>query len=247
MKLSDKTVLVTGGNRGIGLEITRQLLAKGARVVVVGRDRRTLDAVVTDTESAVTAVDADLTDRSSVDALISKMRVEHPEIAILINNAGIQTEMDLFAAEPAGWIAEARNEIAVNLEAAISLSIGLLPTLKQHAEAAIVNVTSALAIAPKQASPVYCATKAGLRSFTQALRYQCEGNAPHIVVSEILMALVDTDMTRGRGSGKITAADAARTIVGGLENGKSEVWVSKARLLRIVNGMSPTLAKRILR
>jgi uncharacterized oxidoreductase len=72
----------------------------------------------------------------------------------------------------------------------------------------IVNVTSGLALAPKQSAPVYCAAKAGLRSFTKSLRYQERARAPHVRVVEVLPPLVDTDMTRGRGRGKMSREPA---------------------------------------
>ncbi|MEX3011531.1 SDR family oxidoreductase [Hoeflea sp. TYP-13] len=247
MQLSGKSVLVTGGARGIGAQITRQLVAKGAKVIIVGRNRSGLDGLVSDLGEAVTAIAADLSDAEAVDDLIARLRTDHADLSVLINNAAIQTEMDFHSSCEHDWTAEAREEIAVNLQAVVALAIGLLAQLKRQPQAAIVNVGSALAIAPKQASPVYCATKAGMRSFTKALRYQCRQKAPNVLVCEVIMALVDTDMTRGRGSGKITPCHAAASLIGGLEAGRTEIWVSRAKLLKIVNRLLPALAERILR
>lgn len=247
MHLERKTALVTGGTRGIGREVTRQLVANGARAVVVGRSEAGLDAVVGEHGDRVTAIAVDLSDANAVDSLLDRLRLDHPDIAILINNAAIQSEMDILSPCGRDWVAEASAEIAVNLRAAIALSIGLVPQFQRHPQAAIVNVGSALAIAPKQAAPVYCATKAALRNFTKALRYQCQENAPHILVCDVVMALVDTDMTRGRGRGKITPQQAAASILEGLRHDRSEIWVAKAKVLRIVARIWPPLAERILR
>jgi uncharacterized oxidoreductase len=127
------------------------------------------------------------------------------------------------------------------------LSAGLLPLLARQPSAAILNITSGLALAPKKSSPVYCATKAGLRSFTRALRYQCEDALPHVHVVEALPPLVDTAMTHGRGRGKISPEACAAEIVAGLKAGRREIHVGKAKLLRAVIRLSPALGYRIMR
>jgi uncharacterized oxidoreductase len=104
-----------------------------------------------------------------------------------------------------------------------------------------------LALAPKQSSPVYCAAKAGLRSFTKALRYQAQARAPHLRVVEAMPPLVDTDMTKGRGRGKISAEACAAEIVRGMEAGQETIYVGKAKLLRAIQGVSPSLADRLMR
>lgn len=127
------------------------------------------------------------------------------------------------------------------------LSAGMLPILARQPEAAIVNITTGLALAPKKSSPVYCATKAGLRSFTRALRYQVEEFAPHVQVQEVLPPLVDTRMTKGRGSGKLSPEAVAETLVSAIERGTEECYVGKSRLLRLVMRVVPSVAYRILR
>ncbi|PTX01905.1 SDR family oxidoreductase [Pararhodobacter aggregans] len=245
--LHGRTALVTGGARGIGLELTRQLVARGCRVIAVGQSQSHLAALEQAFPGAVVTRRADLSSRAEVDTLVADLTREHPDIDLLINNAGVQVEMDLFALPPAQATEFARQEIATNLDAVVALTLGLLPVLARQERAAIVTVTSGLAIAPKAASPVYGATKAAARSFTRALRYQCQRAAPHLQISEAIMSLVATDMTEGRGSGKITPAQAAAAVLAGLERGQAEIWVGKARLLRLVNRLSPGLAARLLR
>lgn len=247
LDLSRSTAVVTGGARGIGLELTRQLVARGARVIAIGRNREQLLALQAENPTAITFRAVDLSSAREVDGLVADLAANAPEIDILINNAGVQYEMDLFAPERGETTALARREIATNLDSVVALTLGLLPLIERHEHGAIVNISSALAIAPKAASPVYCATKAAVRSFTKALRYQCAGKAPHVLVSEAVMALVDTDMTKGRGSGKITAAQAASEVLSVLDRYRPEVWVGKAKLLRFINRLSPALADRIMR
>ena len=138
-------------------------------------------------------------------------------------------------------------EVAVNFSSPIRLVVALLPHLLEKPAAMVVNVTSGLALAPKQSSPVYCATKAGLRSFTKALRYQAQARAPHVRIVEALPPLVDTDMTRGRGRGKMRPEACAAEIVVGMEAGRNTIYVGKAKLLRAIQGLSPFLADRLMR
>lgn len=109
------------------------------------------------------------------------------------------------------------------------------------------NVSSGLALAPKASAPVYCATKAAVRSFTKALRYQCEDAAPNVAVVEAIMALVDTDMTQGRGARKMSAHDAAAEVVRGLQRGAPEIWVGRTRLLKTLLRLAPGVAERMMR
>nr|WP_324754109.1 SDR family NAD(P)-dependent oxidoreductase [Roseovarius sp. Pro17] len=227
--------------------ITRQLVDLGATILIVGRNKNDLDRVAKEHPEQIVGLCADLSDPSQVDHLIKRITENHPEISVMVNNAGVQFEADLLSPAAQDHIANARTEIAVNLDAPVALTIGLLPILRTHDHATVVNISSALAIAPKEASPVYCATKAAIRNFSKSLRYQCETSAPNIRVTEVLMALVDTDMTQGRGSGKITPKDAAANVLAGIRAGRSEVWVGKSRLLRILDRISPALSHRILR
>ncbi len=176
MKIDGRVVLVTGGSAGIGRELVRQMAGKGARVIVTGRDKARLDEVAAAHPDIVT-YRVDFSNRDAVDQFIAAVSAAHPDLSLVINNAGVQTEMDLVNA--VARLQEVREEIAVNFDAVVSLTIGLLPVVAARGGGAIVNVTSGLAIAPKEASPVYCAAKAGIRSFTKAMRYQCELRAPN--------------------------------------------------------------------
>lgn len=243
MNIAGRTALVTGGSAGIGRELARQLAAKGATVVISGRDRRRLDEVVASHARIVAAYHSDFSSDEDVDGLIAQVAREHPELSLVINNAGIQTEMTLAGGDAP--LAEIRKEIAVNFDALVAVTVGLLPVVAAQG-GAIVNVSSGLALAPKAASPVYCATKAAVRSFTRAMRYQCEAGAPDVKMVDVIMALVDTGMTTGRGRGKISAAKAARQIIRGIERGRDEIWVGKTKLLRVLNRLSPRLVERIM-
>jgi len=246
--LSGRTALVTGGTAGIGLALARGLLAEGAaRVLVVGRDQGRLDAVVHDLGPRVVPLQADLSLPAEVDRLLGLLPDLAPDLSLLINNAGSQRLTDLICEDPLALLPALRAEIGANFDAVVALSVGLLPVLARQPSAALVNITSGLALAPKMSSPVYCGAKAGVRSFTAALRYQCEARLPQVRVVEALPPIVDTAMTEGRGRGKISPEACAAQIFAGLKAGRREIDVGKTRLLRAILRVSPALGHRIMR
>lgn len=238
MKVNGKTVLLTGGSAGIGREIARQLKAKGATVVLTGRDPARLDAM---RGEGFEAIAADLSSAAGVDALVAALG-DRP-IDILINNAGLGVPHDVRSEMPDPDAADGC--LYANLSAPVRLISALLPRLRARPEAAIINVTSGLAIAPNTASSVYCASKAGLRSFTMALRAQLAGEPIHVI--EALPPLVDTQMTAGRGKNKMPPEECARQIIAALENGHDEANVGMVKVLRAVYSLSPALARKIMR
>lgn len=236
MQLTGKTVLLTGGSAGIGREMARQLRAKGARVILTGRNAERLGAMRAE---GFEVIEADLSNAAGVDALIAAV-ADFP-LDILINNAGQLVDHDFRKGTPDADAADVC--IYANLSAPIRLTTALVPRLRARPQAAIVNVTSGLAIAPAARHPVYSATKAGLRSYTLALRAQLKGSA--IQVIEALPPVVDTQMNAGNPMSKMPADKCARQIVDAIEHGRDEANIGMTRALRIVDSISPALARRV--
>jgi uncharacterized oxidoreductase len=247
MDVAGRKILITGGARGIGGRLAVKLAARNARLVLVGRDGDRLRCLQAELGEGTDIIVCDLSRHEATDRLAERVIADHPDLSVLVNNAAAQAEMDFVEGNSLEIIAQARAELALNLTAPIALTAALMPVMKRQPDAAIVNVTTALALAPKKAAPVYCASKAGLRSFTRALRYQCCDDAAHVRVREVIMSLVDTDMTRGRGRGKISADAAADAIVTAIEGDRDEVWVGKTRLLPLLVRLSPKTVQRMLR
>jgi uncharacterized oxidoreductase len=235
MDLNGKVVLLTGGSAGIGREIARQLKAKGASVILTGRDPARLAAMEGE---GFEALAADLSNAGGVDALLAQLG-ERP-IDILINNAGQLVDHDFRKGVPDAAAADAA--IYANLNAPIRLIAALMGALKAQAEAAIVTVTSGLAIAPAARQPLYCATKAGLRFYTLALREQLKGSSVKVI--EALPPVVDTQMNDGNPMRKMPAGECARQIIAAIEKGHDEANIGMTRALRLLESISPALARR---
>ncbi len=245
MNFQNRTICITGASRGIGRAMSDQLAERGAAAIIcAGRSRGDLPDKIG--ETLISFIECDLSQSGGAVNLAQILIAEHPECSVLINNAGMQVMNDCVApdaGEHAGVIAQ---EIELNFASPILLGLHVMPMLLRHKEAAICNVTSGLALAPKQSAPVYCATKAGLGSFSRALRYQAAARAKNLKIFEALPPLVDTAMTEGRGRGKLTARECAAQIITGMERDKPVIDVGKTRLLRAIMRLSPSLGYRIL-
>jgi uncharacterized oxidoreductase len=188
MKLTGHTVLVTGGASGIGLAIAERFLAEGNDVIICGRrEDKLLEARAKHGSLHVRV--CDLADPMQRIELITWAFREFPKLDVLVNNAGIQQRLSLL--DNREW-AEFHGELAVNLEAPVHLSTLFVSHLREKTESVILNVTSGLAFVPLAATPIYCATKAAMHSFTLSLRRQLAGTP--IEVIEIAPPAVNTDL-----------------------------------------------------
>lgn len=235
MRINGKTALVTGGTDGIGREVARQLKERGAIVAVCGRDPGRLASA---RDAGFQAIEADLSTKAGCDKLVDEL--SGVPLDILVNNAGMGGPRDLLDGFD---LDQTDRAIFLNLNAPMHLIAAFLPVLRERPEAAIVNVTSGLALAPSAAG-VYCATKAGLRSFTQALRHQLRKT--RITVIEALPPVVETRMTELNQHKKMSAPDCAAAIVKAIETGQTEAYIGATRILRAVSEVSPALARRIM-
>ena len=236
MKLAGKTALVTGGTDGIGREIARQLRAKGATIIVSGRDAGRLAEARAE---AFEAIAADLSDPEGVETLLSALAGR--PLDVLVNNAGMGATYLVDGDIDEG---EVERCLFLNLHAPIRLITRLLPGLRERPEAMIVNITSGLAIAPRATGPIYCATKAGLRSYTMALRAQLAKTRVHVL--EVLPPVVETRMTEGNLHKKMPASECARQVVKAMERDRDEANVGMTKVLRMVYSVSPALARRVM-
>lgn len=243
MKLSDNTVLVTGGGSGIGLALAKAFAQhSGNTVIVCGRNAQKLEAVRTE-NPAIATFTCDIASDQDQHRLIVSITQKYPNFNILINNAGIQRNYSF--PDTRNHIDLIEEEVNINFLAQVKLTDRLLPALTRQPNSAIVNVTSALAVVPKKSAPVYCATKAAMHNFTKALRYQLASTP--VRVFEIIPALVETEMTKGRGKGKITPEVLAAEALRGIESDRYEIRIEKTKMLFALHRLLPSVAERIIR
>src|SRR5260370_20640990 len=169
MKLTNNTILITGGGGGIGYELTKQLTALGNTILITGRDQTKMDRAKA-TFPKLRTFRSDVSDPKAIATLYEKVTNQFPELNILINNAGIMREINVH--DKAGSLEDITGEIEINLSGPIRMLKQFFPHLKTKSSPAIMNVSSGLPFVPLPISPVYSPTKAGLHSFTDAIRPQ---------------------------------------------------------------------------
>jgi uncharacterized oxidoreductase len=192
MKLTDNTILITGGGSGIGRGLAEAVHALGNHVIIAGRRPHMLR----ETAAANPGVDYLIFDQcnaAAVENLAAELRERFPKLNVLVNNAGIQRLEKLAG----GDFTDAESTIHTNLLAPMRLTAALLPQLIGQPQGAILNVTSALAMMPAAMMPSYCASKAAMHSYTQSLRYQLRETPVEVI--EIIPPWVQTELQGERG------------------------------------------------
>ena len=238
MTPTQHTVLITGGATGIGFALAKKFHSAGNRVILVGMREEALRKAAAQLSGCLIAV-ADVSQETDRERLVR----DFPNVSILVNNAGVQFTQP-FATQTADQIAQ---EININLTAPAQLTLAFLPVLTAQREAAVVNVSSGLAIVPKETCAVYCASKAALHSFSQTLRWQLE-NSP-VRVFELMPPMVATPMSQGKGHAhlKISPDELANEFWRDFQRNHYEIMGGKTKLLYWLNRLSNTLAQRIMR
>jgi uncharacterized oxidoreductase len=239
MKLVKRTVLITGGTSGIGLELARQLLQRGNIVIVTGRDQHRLDAA----DAALPGVhtfQSDVSDPGAIALLRARVLAAFPALDVLVNNAGIMRNLDLNQDRD---LRDVTREIEVNLSGPIRMIQSFLPHLKAREAALIVNVSSGLAFVPFSAAPVYSATKAAMHSFSQSLREQLADTA--IQVIELAPPSVETPLLRGefaeemKGQKAMDVKVLACKTIAGIEAGKTVIRPGLSNPLWMMSRLAP--------
>ncbi len=239
MKLNQRTILITGGTSGIGLELAKQLLGRGNAVIVTGRDQDRLDAAA-QTLPGIHTFRSDVSDPEAIAVLYESIISGFPALDTLVNNAGIMRNLNLNDDRD---LTDVTREIEINLSGPVRMVQQFLPHLKTRQNALIVNVSSGLAFIPLSISPVYCATKAAIHSFTQSLRAQLSGTG--ITVVELAPPGVETPLFRGefaeemKGQKGMDVKVLARHAIAGIEAGKLEIRPGLSNVLKMMSRVAP--------
>jgi NAD(P)-dependent dehydrogenase (short-subunit alcohol dehydrogenase family) len=206
MNIVNKTVLITGANRGLGLALVREALGRGAARVYAGTRSASQH-----TDSRVKTLVLDVTDAAEIRRAAQSVE----SLDVLINNAGVDLHDGL--SERAGL----ERHLAVNLFGTHGVSQAFLPLLARS-RGALVNVLSLAALAPVPFSPAYSISKAAALSLTQSLRILWANRS--VSVHAVLAGPIDTDMTRDLEIPKASPESVARAILDGVEKGEDDIF-----------------------
>jgi NAD(P)-dependent dehydrogenase (short-subunit alcohol dehydrogenase family) len=209
MKLENAVVLITGANRGLGLEFAKQALAQGARkVYAAARNPQSI------TLEGVVPVQLDVTDA----AMISRLAAELTDVTLLINNAGI-AETGAFLQDNAE--AMLRRQLETNLFGPMFLTQAFAPVLKANGGGAIINVLSIASWITGPLLATYAATKAATWSFTNAIRQELLSQQTQVLGLHV--GFIDTDLTKDIDAPKVTVDSVVSQTFQALERGDSQV------------------------
>jgi NAD(P)-dependent dehydrogenase (short-subunit alcohol dehydrogenase family) len=206
MTFADKTVLVTGANRGIGQALVQEALNRDARRVYAGTRQP-----LAHPDPRITPLTLGVTNQAQVQAAAGQVE----SLDVLINNAGIWLYDDLSGR------AMLERHLAVNLFGPWAVTQAFLPLLTRS-QGVIVNNVSLMALAALPLTPAYSASKAAAFSLTQSLRALLAGRG--VTVHAVLTGPVDTDMTRGFDIPKAAPESVAQAIWDGVEAGEEDIF-----------------------
>ena len=240
MNLQHNTILVTGGTGGFGFEFASKLIALGNTVIITGRNAQRLDEVKQKLPQ-VHCIQSDVSKAEEIVKLYDEVTGRFPQLNILINNAG---EMRKLSLNQEHELNDLTREININLSGPIQMVQQFLPHLKQQQNAAILNVTSGIALMTFPLSPIYSASKSGLRAYTKALRVQLKMSK--IKVFELVAPGSTTSLndkflnednfsTRG-----LMAPDKLIDVaIKGMQKDKLEIYPGISKLLKVMMRVAP--------
>jgi uncharacterized oxidoreductase len=228
MTTSNNTILITGGSAGIGFELAKLFSSLNNKVIITGRNEQRLQQAAAQLKN-VTAITGDVSVAEDVDRLAEILNRDHKDLNIVINNAGAANGPYSLADEKAGAFERASSEMLTNFLSIIRLNERLLPLLRAHKEAAIVNVTSIVSIVPNHALPTYGASKAALHSYTESLRFMLAG-VTAIKVFELRPPLVDTEFSASiGGQNGIAPSVVAEDLLKGMRDDNFDILVGRSK------------------
>jgi len=206
MNIENKTILITGANRGIGRALVEEALKRGAKRVYAA-----MRQPLAHSDGRVTPLTLDVTDATQIQGAVKDVG----SLDILVNNAGVDLHDDL--SDRAGI----DRHLAVNFFGTHGVTQAFMPLLARS-EGAIVNVLSLAALASVPFSPAYAISKAAAFSMTQSLRALWAGRG--VKVHAVFAGPVDTDMTRSLDIPKASPESVAGAIFDGLANGDEDIF-----------------------
>lgn len=191
MQISGNTILITGGNSGLGRRFAEEFARRGNKVIITGRRQAAIDEVLAANPGMI-GYALDVQDAAAIRDFARRVTTEHPDLNVVINNAGIMVAEDLTAQD----LSIAESIVTTNLLGPIRLIAALMPHLLAKDHATIMTVSSGLAFVPLAKTPTYNATKAAIHSYSLSLREQLKDS--NVEVIEIVPPGVQTDLMPGQ-------------------------------------------------
>ena len=232
MDVGGNTVFITGGATGIGFALAEKFVSAGSVVIVCGRRKSKLQAAKRKLP-ALHIRQCDVSVESERRSLLRWTTTRFPSLNMLVNNAGIQRQMDFTSSTVPKLPSSKDDEVTINLAAPIRLCALFTPKLLKRKEAAIVNISSGLAFVPIAMMLIYCATKAAIHSFTISLRRQLRDTS--VRVFEAAPPATDTELDQSfageqeQAYREISPQEVAAGIIEGMKVDKEEIVVGEAQ------------------
>ena len=244
MKLTGRTILITGGSAGIGVAFALKFLELGNQVIVTGRRQSALDELKAKYPKLHT-VQSDVADPAQIALLAKRLKAGYPKLDVLMNNAGVMLHKNLKA--PAADLDGLMTEVNINVGGVIRMTSAFIDILTAN-KGTVINVSSALAFVPLPSAPIYCATKSAVHSYTQSLRFQLEEAGVEVI--ELMPPAVKTaltaDLPEGDGVTLITTEELIKQSFAGLKAGKVEIRPGQANLLALMRRLAPNFINKQL-
>jgi uncharacterized oxidoreductase len=237
MKLTGRTILITGGSAGIGLAFALKFLELGNTVIVTGRRQTALDEVKAKYPNLHT-IQGDVAEPEQIAALAARVKAEFPKLDVLMNNAGIMLHKNLKV--PASDLDGLMAEVNINLGGVIRMTSAFIDILTTN-KGTVINVSSALAFVPLPSAPIYCATKSAVHSYTQSLRFQLEETGVEVI--DLMPPGVKTELTTELAEGEsidlMTTDELINQSFAGFKAGKLEIRPGQSNQLAFMRRLAP--------
>lgn len=238
--MNNKTILITGGSSGIGLELAKHFLELDNTVIICAKSNEKLEGIKKKYPQII-IYQCDLVNENEIKNLYDWTVKKHPKIDILINNAGFRYQQKDINKE--NFLEKLDLEFKTNFVASVYLSELFLEDFKSKKDSSMIFITSGLIYAPKVDYPFYNATKSALHSYIKTLRYQ----SPTVNIVEVMMTLVDTPFHNNNApKNAISPKDAVDELIKSLKSNKKEIRIGKVKLLYWVAKFFPNLAMKII-
>lgn len=237
MKTTGNTIFISGGSAGIGLEIAKKFNAAGNKVIINGRSRERLEQALKVLDNAI-AIQGNLSVEADRIRIAEDLKTNHPEVNIIVNNAGAAFMNDLSNSEN-NAAEKAYQEINTNYISVIHFTSLVLPQLLKQDDSAIVNISSIAVFRSNKFLPTYSASKAALHSYTQGLRDTFQENEK-LHIYEVYPPLVNTEFSAEIGGANgIPPSEVADELFLALEQNQFEVPVGDSKKIHaLINPVS---------